>query len=518
MTDTLDEVLGGLKALREHVLIEEERESLSESLHLFVQQAWKVLKPQDTYRDNWHIKAICEHLEAVSRGEILRLQIWVPPGTMKSLNVSIFWPVWEWCKRPSLTYYSASYALDLSWQHCSKSRDLIQSPWYQERWGETVHLTKAGVSEYENSVGGRRTATAPGSGGVGKHGHRIILDDLLDASDAQATTRTELDKTNDWYDSVIFGRAADPKTTAQVIIMQRLHEDDIAAHAYRKGEDEWTILCLPERFESNHPHRWPKDPRTYDGELLWPEHRGEKESDEAARGLLSFRAAGQLQQRPAAREGEILKRDWWRFYDPRHRGDAVKLPRFGMIVLSVDCPSKDKESNDLVAIQAYGISGADRYLLDLDKGHMNYSKAKRRVKEMATWARKLWPRTPHYLLIENAGYGIELIIDLKRELTGVVKISPSADGNKITRAESACDALESGNVFLPGYGPPWQPAIDESRCPSDVADFINNAALFPNAAHDDDVDAWSQAMNWLRGRAVSPLRTTSALKRIVGRS
>ena len=116
------------------------------------------------------------------------------------------------------------------------------------------------------------------------------------------------------------------------------------------------------------------------------------------------------------------------------------------------------------------------------------------------------------MLIENAGYGVELIVDLKREITGVTKVSPGIEGNKVSRAESASDALESGNCFLPGYGPPWQPAYDEKRTPASVAGFVHNAAVFPNSKHDDDVDAFSQAMNWLRSRSVQPARTLSAFK------
>jgi predicted phage terminase large subunit-like protein len=116
-----------------------------------------------------------------------------------------------------------------------------------------------------------------------------------------------------------------------------------------------------------------------------------------------------------------------------------------------------------------------------------------------------------FVLIENAGYGVELVVDLKREITGVTKISPGQEGDKIARAEAASDALESGNVFVPGYGPPWQPAYDEARTPADIADFIASCAAFPHASHDDDVDSWSQAMNWLRARATRQSRGYSIL-------
>jgi predicted phage terminase large subunit-like protein len=184
-----------------------------------------------------------------------------------------------------------------------------------------------------------------------------------------------------------------------------------------------------------------------------------------------------------------------------------------MIVISVDTPLKDKETNDNVAVQCWGVRGADNYLLDLRLGKMNYGLAKRTIREMSLWARRTWRTVPHYVLIENAGYGVELILDLKRELSGVLKITPGADGNKETRAESATDALESGNYFLPGFGPPWQPAYDEHKTPADVAAFLDNCARFPNGQHDDDVDAWSQFGNWRRSKNTTPMRTSSALRR-----
>jgi predicted phage terminase large subunit-like protein len=190
------------------------------------------------------------------------------------------------------------------------------------------------------------------------------------------------------------------------------------------------------------------------------------------------------------------------------------------VVVSVDCPQKDKQANDNVAVQCWGVSGADRYMLDLKLGKMNYGSAKRTVKEMAAWARRTWRHCPHYVLIENAGYGVEMIDDLKRELTGVTKISASAEGDKVMRAEAASDALESGNCFVPGFGPPWQPAYDEHKSPSDVVDFLASCAVFPNGRHDDDVDAWSQTMNWLRGRNVTPMRTAGlkrAMQQVAGR-
>jgi len=495
---------------------EEEAEELSQDFTKFARAAWSVLKPAEPYHHNWHIDAIGEHLMAVSQGDVLKLQIWVPRATMKSMNVSIFWPAWEWTREPWLRFWTASYELGLAGRLTGKSRDLMSSAWYRTRFGHMFELLKEGERYYSNDKGGTRLATAPGSTALGEHGHRIIIDDAINAAAADATSRITLMDTNEWYDATVQGSKADPMGSAEVIIMQRLHEDDLAAHALEMAPGEWTVLCLPERYEGNHPYAWRGDPRS-EGDLLWPTHRDAKASDNLARSLGSHRAAGQMQQRPAAREGDILKRYWWRFFDPKlFRDEKLKArrPRFRSVVISVDTPLKDKESNDLVAIQAWGSLAADRYLIDLRKGHMNYSQAKRGILEMTRHVRSLYPRSAHYVLIENAGYGVELIDELKREITGVHKISRGGDGDKILRAESAAADLESGNCYLPGYrmGRDELSMPDESRCSADIVDFIDSCALFPNGRHDDDVDAWSQAMNWLRSRQQRPARTFSSFK------
>lgn len=506
--------------------IEEDREQLPGSLYEFTKRAFATIKPGRPFKENWHMRVVAAHLECITAGEIRRCQIWQPPGTMKSMNVHVFWPAWEWILHPHLRYWCASHSLSLVWQHCDNTGTLLKSGWFQDRWPlEMKTVSKTG---YENTVGGTRTTTSPGSEGVGKHGDRIIIDDLLDAGDAESTTRAVLDYTNEWYDAVITGRKE--TDAAEVLIMQRLHEDDIAAHALEVGE--WTVLCLPEKFEEDHPYVWrgdnvhpavaarlegtgldKGDPRE-EGELLWEAHRNQQQSAEYARRLKAHRAAGQLQQRPAAREGDMLKVAWWRFYDPEIRSKEQwdRIPRFRMLVVSVDTPLKDKEQSDNIAIQCYGVRGSDRYLLDLRLDKMNKGRARREIREMWTWARRTWRGIPIYVLIENAGYGVELIDELKREITGVTKIPPGAEGSKILRAESASDALESGNYFLPGFGPPWQPAYDETKSPADIAALIHNFALFPNVKHDDDIDAWSQFGLWIGKRSARPARTSQSYK------
>ena len=510
MTELLD-VLYSEREKRTH---REEAEHLSTTLKEFVLGAWLSLKPDEEFIDNWHLDAICEHLEAVSKREILRLQIWVPPVSMKTMIVSVMWPAWEWTRNPFHKYWTSSYETGYAGQIAAMSRDLMMGQWYRARWGDRFSFTRDGERFFTNDRGGTRISTSPESTrGTGYHGHTLIFDDPIDAGAADASSRSRINATNDWYDGVTASRGIG-NDHARVIVMQRLHEEDLAGHVLEA--EPWEVLCLPERFECDHPHVWPKDPRE-EGDLLWPAFRNAQTSKALAERMLSFRAAAQLQQRPAAREGEILKRHWWRFYDPKlFRDEKLKdrRPRFRTVVQSVDTPLKDKESNDLVAIQAWGVVGGDRYLLDLKKGHMNYSQAKRAILEQARYVRSLYKGVSHHCLIENAGYGVELILELKRELTGVTKITRGNDGDKILRAESASADLESGNCFLPGFrtGSDEFSMPDEKRCPADIVDFIDSCAMFPNARNDDDVDAWSQCMNWLRSRTSSQARTWSSFK------
>lgn len=531
------ELLAALRSNADMPRVLEERESLRLSYMDFVEASWHTIKPHEPFLRNWHLEALAYHQEAVSRGEIDRLQVWVPPGAMKSGMVNIFWHPWEWTTRPWLRYFTASYEQHLSGRFSLNSQLIIRHPWFQARWGDMFDLVLDAAGYWTNNQGGSRFATTPKSSGTGEHGHRILIDDPVRAGAAEegATTdlRAELAEAQTWYDGTVSSRFIDTPDMkhARIIIMQRLHQNDLAAHTL--DQEEWTILALPERFWKGHPYAWrgtnvhqavrphlppllaTGDPRE-EGELLWPARRDERASDALAKQLTTLRAPGQLQQWPVAREGNLLKREWWRFYDPRIRDREQwdRLPKFGMIVISVDTPLKDKETNDYVAIQCYGVAHgkADRYLLDLRKARLNYGAAKRTVKEMALWAQRTWKRTPCFTLIENAGYGVELYDDLRHEVTGVKKIVPGAEGDKVARAEAASDALESGNIFVPGHGPPWRPEYDEARTSDDIADFIASCAAFPHGAHDDDVDAWSQAQNFLRGRRTTYARGSSILR------
>jgi predicted phage terminase large subunit-like protein len=506
--DYLDALEQDLERRSEGLSLREEGDRLAVSMWEFVRAAWREVLPDIPFVNNWHIGAMCEQLEEITAGRNDRLLIWVPPGSMKTITTSVMWPCWEWTTKPWLRYMTCTYDMEMQIeQGALPSRMLLESDWYRERWGHMVALREDQNKRaaFGNDRGGARYCAAPNAKKVtGRHVHRIIIDDPNDPESSD----NELRAVSDWHDAKLTTRLL--PGGAKVVIQQRLHERDLSGYLVER--DEWRVLCLPERYNPKHPFAWPADPRKPQ-ELLWPARYDEEEHRRRREGLGSHNAAGQLDQEPTSPEGDILKRKWWRFYDPRIRTESrwAELGRLQRIVVSVDCPLKDTEQNDLISIQVWGVRGGDRLLLDIRTDHMSLPQANRAVTEMTTWARATWKRVRADVLIENGGYGKELIKDLQRSLGGIHKIAPAQDGDKIVRAKSASGDLETGNVWVPGYGPPAHPSFDELMSPADVVAFVVSCTKFPKGPHDDDVDAWSQAMNWLHGRSGAPLRTASAL-------
>ena len=441
----------------------------------------------------WHLDAICDHLEAVSRGHIRNLLINMPPRHMKSLAVSVFWPCWEWATWPERKWLFSSYAASLSIRDSLKCRRLIESPWYQASWGDRFQLTgdQNAKQRFETNKSGYRLATSVGGTATGEGGDRIVVDDPHNVNEAESDLVRR--GVIDWWDQVMSTRLNDPKTGAKVIVMQRVHEADLAGHVLTQGGYEH--LCLPAEYEG--PTRstvigW-SDPRTEAGELLWPDRFGPDEIDTLKRSMGSYASAGQLQQRPAPAEGGILKRHWWRYWKPVGASlppVAVRLPdgqqqfvpaidlpdSFDEQVQSWDMAFKDIDSSDYVVGQVWAKKQADKFLLHQVKARLDFPKTLDAVRK----ATRDWPHT-HAKLVEDKANGTAVIATLKHEISGMIPVNP--EGGKESRASAVSPQIESGNVYLPHPAlTPW------------VGAFIDECASFPNAAHDDQVDSMSQAL------------------------
>jgi predicted phage terminase large subunit-like protein len=437
------------------------------SFHYFVTQTFPILEPGRQFIDGWHIRALCAHMEACYYGEIQNLLINIPPRHMKSLIVSVLFPAWVWIKSPDRRFLCSSYADSLSVRDSVKTRRVVQSDWYQNRFGAVFKLTgdQNQKQKFENDKTGYRLATSVGGVGTGEGGDFIMVDDPHNVKD----TSSEVIRQGvlDWWDEAMSSRGNDPKTFCKIIIMQRIHEKDLSGHVIEKGN--YVHLCLPARFE---PSRkcitsigW-EDPRNDEGELLWPKRFTEKALTSLEIAMGSQAVAGQLQQSPSPAEGNIFKRDKWKFY----KEIPHDLTKAG---ISADLTFKEGKKNDFVVFECWGRRGADKYLLDLVRAKMSFNS---QIIAFTAFCAK-WPQA-HSKWIEDAANAAALIDVLRTKIPGLIPVLPR--GSKIFRAEAISPQQESGNLYLPDPSiAPW------------VLDYIEEHAVFPNGAHDDQVDATS---------------------------
>jgi len=467
-------------------------------LHEFVLQAWPLLEPATPFVEGMHVRAVCEHLQAVAEGRLRNLIINIPPGHAKSLLTAVFWPTWVWIDHPEARWLFSSYREPLATRDSVKCRRLIESGWYQQRWGDRYQLSgdQNQKNRFENTRTGYRVVV-PMSAGTGERGDYVVVDDPHSVD--QAASDTERRAAVEWWNGSMATRLNDLSSGHKVVIMQRLHESDLTGDLLAKGG--YDLLCLPAEFE---PERrcatsigW-SDPRQEAGELLWPEKVSRADLDGLKNTLGSYRYAAQYQQRPAPAEGGLFKRCWFRYWRPAHlelppvpvrMADgttqsiaAVSLPEhFDQMVQSWDLAFKDLETSDYVVGQVWAARGADRFLLDQRRERMDMPRTMEAIRGMSAQ----WPRTAAKL-VEDRANGPAVIATLQHEIAGLIAVNP--EGGKIARAAAVSPQIESGNVYLP------HPSIA-----SWVEDLLEECVAFPHAAHDDQVDALTQALNRLQG-------------------
>lgn len=461
-----------------------EQELARRSLADFARMAWPVLEPATPLKWGWALDAICEHLEAVTSGEIKRLLMNVPPGSMKSLLTGVLWPAWEWGPgdRQELRYLGTAHKQELAVRDNMKCRRLIQSAWFQERW--PIHLTsdQNAKTKFENDRTGFRESMAFTSM-TGSRGDRVILDDPHSVDDANSVAKLSADVTT--FREALPSRVNNDES-AIVIIMQRLNEADVSAVAIELGYEH---LMIPMRYEPTRSKvtsiGW-QDPRSGDGELMFPERFPEAQVAELEKTMGSYAVAGQLQQRPSPRGGGIIKGEWFRYYRDDH-------PQLEWRAIYADTAQKTGEENDFSVFECWGrtITG-QAVLIDLKRG-------KWEAPELLAEARKFWlkhqqimPAVPlRAMKVEDKVSGTGLIQTLRREGVPILPIQRNRD--KVTRAYDAAPFIEAGNVLLPE----WAHWLDG---------FIAEAEAFPSGANDDQLDPMFDAIHDVQfGQAVTKL-------------
>ena len=478
---------------------EKERRKASASLYDFVQQAWHVVEPGVPFVPSWHIETICEHLEAVSGGDIRKLLINIPPRHSKSLIASVMWPMWEWITSPSEKFLCASYSGALSTRDNLKSRRLIQSPWFQERWGHLFELSgdQNAKQRFENDKTGYRLATSVGGTATGEGGSRLILDDPHGAQDAQSDTMR--DSAIEWFDMVWSTRLNDPKRDAMVVIMQRLHERDISGHIL-EDIGGWEHIKIPAEWDGvkRVTSLGAYDPRKVKGELICPERFGEKEITDLKQLLGTYGVAGQLQQDPTPSEGGILKTKYFKMW-PFEKG----LPQFEYILQSYDCAFTEKTTGDPTACTVWGVftfeGKRNVMLIDAWDEHLSYPELRKRaIKDwtteyggMSEKSAYTKARKPDRVLVEAKASGQSLLQDLRLAKVPAVGYNPGM-ADKISRAHQAAPTLELGLLWIPESGK------NRGQMVSWAQPFLKQLAKFPVAEHDDYVDTFTQSVIYLK--------------------
>jgi predicted phage terminase large subunit-like protein len=492
--------------------LEADYQACEESLYRFFLSAWKVLEPATPLYTNWHLEYVCEWLEEVTAGKVRRLIINVPPRSLKSTIATICWPVWEWIKNPAKRKMFASYSQSLSTEHSMARRRLLESDWFQRRWG---HIEGLGLVEdqntkayFKNEATGHQFATSTGGTATGMGGDDVVIDDPHNTK--QAESDAERNATLQDIDKGLLTRFNNPKTGALVLIMQRLHENDATGHMIKKQIPGLVHLKLATEAATDERWVFPRSGRVVErkkGELLHPERLGPEEVAIAKIELGSYGYAGQHDQNPAPPEGGLLKVASWKRYKLSQR---PALEEFDKIVQSWDMRFKkttserSKAKGDYVACVILGKKGSRVYLLDVVQGLWGFKDSKAAVLFM----RDRWPKAVAKW-IENKANGPGIQDDLEDTVPGMDLIEPA--GDKWQRTELTAPYQEAGNLWVPEDGHMFTDTKIGGAKPVRVDEFVTQCALFPNGANDDMLDAFTQGVIKLYGGGLNYLRDMAGL-------
>jgi predicted phage terminase large subunit-like protein len=417
------------------------------------------------YQPQWYHQLLAHYLEAVERGEITRLLVTFPPRHGKSELISVHFPAWYLGRNPDKRVIGTSYAAALAHRFSGRARNLFAD----SRWPFPVELSGDSQSKESWDIAGHRGGyvSAGVGGAITGHGaHVAFIDDpVKNAEEAESETIRE--SVWDWYTSTFYTRLEEGG--AIVLVMTRWHEDDLAGRLLRMAKededaDQWTVLNLPAIAEEDEPW-WRKA-----GEALWPDKYPIAKLERIRKTIGSRYYDALYQQRPSAAEGGILKRQWWRYWR--------EMPPFDYLFQSWDMTFKDTKGSDYVVGQVWGVSGVNAYLVDQVRDRLDFPATVKAVLDVSQRWREAGAK-----LIEDKANGPAVISTLAASVPGLIPVEP--EGSKMARASAVSWYVEGGNVYLPdpkltGYG--W------------VDDFVTECASFPHGAHDDQVDAMSQAL------------------------
>lgn len=448
---------------------------------MFIETFWPLIEPGTPYVPGWHISAICQHLEACTDFKIPRLIINMPPRHGKSIIVSVMWPAWVWVSHPERRFIFASYSGQLSIRDAAKMRTIVESELYREIFRPKWKLQddQNQKMKFQNDLFGLRFSTSVGGTVTGEGADYVVADDPINAIDANSDIiRAEA---NEFCAKVLATRVNNAKRSSRIIIMQRLHEDDTTGHLLADQPGRWDHLVLPARYEQRAEVQSKtslnfKDPRTQDGELLWPERFDETAIKDLEKDLKADSHA-QLQQSPRPKSGGLFKRDWWQIYETAP-SPLVEIVQFW------DCAQKPGITNDYSVCATWGRTQNRFFLLDLWRDKVEGPI----LEAMANSLYEKW--RPSAVVIEDKSAGSSMIQYLLRNTHIPVLPFNPGQSDKEVRAIAATPTVQAGKCCLPKNAP-----FTEA--------FIKEHEKFPRAAHDDQVDTTSMMVEYFNRRISS---------------
>jgi predicted phage terminase large subunit-like protein len=446
----------------------------------FAAHCFRELNPRTLFVPSWHHEFIAAKLAAVRDGRIRRLIINVPPRHLKSHLASVAFPAWCLGHEPGLQIVCASYAQDLADKLSRDCRHILVGDWYRQVFATRLSAQRQAVSEFETTVQGCRLATSVGGVLTGRGADIIIIDDPLKPE--EALSQAQRQAANDWFDHTLYSRLNDTRTGSIILIMHRLHEDDLVGHVL--AQEDWEIVRFAAIAEDD--ETWALDTELGQhlfsrrrGEALHPERQPLATIEQIRRTIGEYNFAGQYQQSPSPLGGGLVKAAWFRNYAPNERPDS-----FDRIVQSWDTANKASELSDFSVCTTWGITGKDLYLLHVLRKRMEYPELKRAVREQ----RNAFDAS--VVLIEDKVSGTQLIQELIQEgLHAVTRYQPQSD--KVMRMHAQTAMIENGFVHLPKEAA-W------------LAEYLHELTAFPRGKYDDQVDSTAQMLDWFKRGGQEP--------------
>lgn len=482
---TLDD-LGNLRDPSPELL----RAALRQDMFSFARKAFELVFPYIEFEINWHHKLLAKEMQDVLEGRCHRLIINLPPRSLKSFFASIILPAFALGRFPSMNVVCVSYANELALKFARDCRALMQTTFYTSLFPETrILASRRAEHDFMTTLRGGRLAVSVGGALTGRGGDLFIVDDPMKPADATSPVmRASL---LEWAANTLMSRMNDKRTGAMIVVMQRLHDDDLTGHLLRQGG--WRLVSLP-AIATRHEAFWLGGRQVHErfpGDLLHPAY----ETPEVLEGLkLSMGSsvfAAQYQQDPVPPDSPHIRWDWFQVYEQVPQKDHATE-----VWQSWDTAIKDGELNDYSVGITVMVKGGKYYILDVCRRKLDYPSLKQLIEQKAAQ----YPGAR--VLIEDKGSGSSLIQDLKR--SGQVKpLAFVPEGDKVSRFICQTAVIERGDVFLPKSAH-W------------MEDFRRELLQFPTSKHDDQVDALSQFLAHMEFRKRNRVHVSSVEEFLFG--